>query len=153
MAAEHSSGFSPRARLCIAAGAAVVAAFVAYNAGAAETFQVRLTPVPIEAANAAKTKGAGSASASLDGATLLVTGSFSGLQGAATVAGLHEGPALGVRGPAVADFTVPQAASGAFNAQFELTPQQLQSLHAGRLYLQIHSAAAPDGNLWGWLLP
>jgi hypothetical protein len=60
---------------------------------------------------------------------------------------------LGVRGPSVAEFTVPQAASGSFNAEFKLTPPQLQSLHQGRLYLQIHSAAAPDGNLWGWLLP
>jgi hypothetical protein len=85
--------------------------------------------------------------------TLTVSGSFSGLQGAATVAGLHEGAVLGVRGPAVADFTVPQAASGSFSAQFKLTPAQVQSLHQGRLYLQIHSATAPDGNLWGWLLP
>jgi CHRD domain len=151
MAAEHSSGSSPRASLC--AAAAVVAVFATFGAGAAESFKARLTPVPIEAATAAKTKGGGNASASLDGATLTVTGSFAGLQGAATLAGLHEGPALGVRGPSVAEFAVPQSASGSFNAQFKLTPTQLQSLHQGRLYLQIHSAAAPDGNLWGWLLP
>jgi hypothetical protein len=60
---------------------------------------------------------------------------------------------LGVRGPAVAEFTVPQSPSGSFNAQFKLTPSQLDSLRLGRLYLQIHSVAAPDGNLWGWLLP
>jgi hypothetical protein len=150
MAAEHSSGSSPRA-LC--AAAAVVAVLATFGAHAAESFRVRLTPVPIEASTAAKTKGSGSASASLDGSTLTVTGSFAGLQGAATVAALHEGPVLGVRGPSVADFTVPQSASGSFNATFKLTPAQLQSLHQGRLYLQIHSAAAPDGNLWGWLLP
>ena len=151
MAAEHSSGFSPRAPLC--AAAAFVAVLATFGAHAAESFKVRLTPVPIEASTAAKTKGSGNASASLDGSTLTVTGSFAGLQGAATVAGLHEGPVLGVRGPSVAEFTVPQAASGSFNAEFKLTPAQLQSLHQGRLYLQIHSAAAPDGNLWGWLLP
>jgi hypothetical protein len=151
MAAEHSSGSSPRATLC--AAAAVVAVLAMVGAHAAEAFKVRLTPVPIEASTAAKTTGAGRASASLDGSTLTVTGSFAGLQGAATVAGLHEGPVLGVRGPAVAEFTVPQSASGSFNAEFKLTPPQLESLHQGRLYLQIHSAAAPDGNLWGWLLP
>ncbi len=86
---------------------------------AAEAFKVRLTPVPIEASTAAKTTGNGRASASLDGSTLTVTGSFAGLQGAATVAGLHEGPVLGVRGPAVAEFTVPQSASGSFNARVQ----------------------------------
>ena len=151
MAAEHSSGSSPRALLC--AAAAVTAVLATFGVDAAESFKVRLTPVPIEASTAAKTKGSGSASASLDGSTLTVTGSFAGLQGAATVAALHEGPVLGVRGPSVAEFTVPQSASGSFNATFKLAPAQLQSLHQGRLYLQIHSAAAPDGNLWGWLLP
>ena len=136
--------------MCAATAIAVLAAFGAH---AAEAFKVRLTPVPIEASTAAKTKGSGSASASLDGSTLKVTGSFAGLVGAATVAALHEGPVLGVRGPAVAEFTVPQAPSGSFSAEFKLTTAQLQTLHQGRLYLQIHSAAAPDGNLWGWLLP
>lgn len=151
MAAEHSSGSSPRAPL--RAGAAVFAVLAMLGAHAAEGFKARLTPVPIEASTAAKTTGSGSASASLEGSTLTVTGSFAGLQGAATVAGLHEGPVLGVRGPVVAEFKVPSSASGSFNAEFKLTPAQLESLHRGRLYLQIHSAAAPDGNLWGWLLP
>jgi CHRD domain-containing protein len=137
----------------LCAATAVVAVLAAFGAHAAEAFKVRLTPVPIEASTAAKTKGSGRASASLDGSTLTVMGSFAGLVGPATVAALHEGPVLGVRGPSVADFTVPQAASGSFNALFKLTPAQLTSLHQGRLYLQIHSAAAPDGNLWGWLLP
>ncbi len=151
MVGEPSSASAPRAPSCVAATvAAVLAIFAAH---AAETFKVRLTPVPIEASTAAKTKGSGNASASLDGSTLRVTGSFTGLQGPATVAGLHEGPVLGVRGPSVAEFAVPQSASGSFNAQFKLTPTQVESLHRGRLYLQIHSAAAPDGNLWGWLLP
>jgi len=151
MTAEHSSGRSPRAGLY--AAAVVGAAIASFAATAAESYKVRLTPVPIEAATSAATKGRGSATASFDGATLIVTGSFSGLAGAATVAGLHEGAVLGVRGPQVADFAVPQAASGSFNAQLKLSPAQVQSLHQGRLYLQIHSATAPDGNLWGWLLP
>jgi len=150
MTAEHSSGDSPRNWICAAALAAL---FATFGASAAESYKVRLTPVPIEAATSAATKGRGSATGSLDGATLTVNGSFAGLTSAATVAGLHEGPVLGVRGPSVADFTVPQAASGSFSAQFKLTPAQVQSLHEGRLYLQIHSASAPDGNLWGWLLP
>jgi hypothetical protein len=33
-----------------------------------------------------------------------------------------------------------------------LTPEHVQSLSEGRLYIQIASAGAPDGNVWGWLL-
>lgn len=124
-----------------------------FAASGADAFKVRLTPVPIEASTAAKTKGGGSATASLDGTTLTLNGSFTGLQGAATVARLHDGVATGVRGPAVADFTVPQAASGTFTATLTLTAAQAESVREGRTYLLIHSAAAPDGNLWGWLLP
>ena len=151
MAAEDVSGASPRAWVRVVV--ALVAAITTFAASGADSFKVRLTPVPIEAATSAATKGRGSASASLNGTTLTVNGSFSGLTGAATVAALHEGPVLGVRGPTLAEFMVPQAASGSFSAQFTLTPAQVQSLHQGRLYLQIHSTSAPDGNLWGWLLP
>jgi hypothetical protein len=121
---------------------------------AGEAFKVRLTPVPIEASTAAKTKGNGSATVALDGTTLTVNGSFAGLQGAATVARLHEGAATGVRGPAVADITVPQSTSGSFTATLTLTAAQAESLRQGRMYLQIDSTAAPapDGNLWGWVL-
>jgi hypothetical protein len=35
---------------------------------------------------------------------------------------------------------------------FDLTPQQVGDLQGGRLYVQLQSEKAPDGNLWGWLL-
>ena len=118
---------------------------------AAETFAVRLSPVPIDAQTRGQVTGRGEASAELDGRKLAVTGAFSGLQAAATVAGLHEGAAKGVRGPQIAAINVPAAASGPFSLNITLTARQLESLRAGRLYIQIHSASAPDGNLWGWL--
>ncbi len=34
----------------------------------------------------------------------------------------------------------------------DLTPEQVQALHVGQLYIQISSEKAPEGNLWGWLL-
>ena len=59
---------------------------------------------------------------------------------------------MGVRGPPFADVTVPAATSGDFSAEVALTPAQIEALRQGRIYLQIHSASAPDGNLWGWVL-
>jgi opacity protein-like surface antigen len=131
----------------------VMACGVAAGASAADTFRIRLTPVPIEASTAAATTGLGSATAQLDGTKLTLKGNFAGLKGAATVARLHEGAVTGVRGPAIADFTVPATQSGSFTADLTLTAAQADSVRRGHVYVQIASASAPDGNLWGWLLP
>ena len=143
-------------RLAKRAPRAVLAAFLALAlpaaALAAENFHARLSPVPIDATTAAATKGTGTAAAELDGTKLKLSGSFSGLRGAATVARLHEGVATGVRGPAILEVAVPHEASGSFAVELTLTAAQAQGLRSGHVYLQIHSEAAPDGNLWGWLL-
>ena len=83
---------------------------------------------------------------------LTLRGNFAGLKGAATVARLHQGAVMGVRGPAIADVTVPAATSGTFTAEVTLTAAQVEGLRQGHVYLQIHSETAPDGNLWGWLV-
>ena len=138
----------------VSVSAAVLTAFaLAFAAASQQTFKVRLRPVPIEASTAASTTGAGEALAELAGTRLTLRGSFAGLKGPATVARLHQGPVMGVRGPAIADVTVPSAVSGTFSAELALTPVQVESLRQGHVYLQIHSEAAPDGNLWGWLIP
>lgn len=131
----------------------LVGAAVAWAAYAQQSFKVRLRPVPIEASTAANTTGAGEATAQIAGARLTLRGNFAGLKGPATVARLHQGAVMGVRGPAFADVAVPAATDGAFNAEITLTAAQLEGLRQGHVYLQIHSETAPDGNLWGWLLP
>jgi hypothetical protein len=131
----------------------LVATALALQAGAQQSFKVRLRPVPIEASTAANTTGAGEATAQLAGTKLTVRGNFAGLKGAATVAHLHQGAVMGVRGPAIADVSVPAVTNGNFTADVTLTAAQVEALRQGHIYLQIHSETAPDGNLWGWLLP
>jgi hypothetical protein len=121
-------------------------------AEAPETYKVRLSPVPVEAKTRADIAGIGSATATLAGTKVSITGSFEGLRSPALDAKLHQGPVTGVRGPAIFDLTVAHAANGAVSASLDLTPQQIESLKKGRLYIQIDSEKAPDGNLWGWLL-
>jgi hypothetical protein len=113
---------------------------------------VRLTPVPIDAAMRATVTGIGTASATLNDRTLTVNGSFEGLRSPATIAQIHQGPAMGVRGPVLFDLTVSKAMEGSISGTFKLTPGQVENLLKGKLYIQIHSEKAPDGNLWGWLL-
>jgi CHRD domain len=122
------------------------------GAQAPETYRVRLSPVPVEAKTRADIAGLGSATATLVGAKLTISGSFDGLRSPAIAAKMHLSPVTGVHGPAIMDMTVEHATKGALSASLELTPPQVESLKKGRLYIQIDSEKAPDGNLWGWLL-
>jgi hypothetical protein len=115
-------------------------------------FKTRLAPVPIDVTMQATIAGSGAVSGSLAGNKLTVTGTFEGLKSPATIAKIRRSAVRGVRGPEIFDLTVTQAVSGTIGGSFELTPQQITELQAGRLYVQVHSEKAPDGNLWGWLL-
>jgi hypothetical protein len=120
---------------------------------AAQTYVARLTPVRIDAAMRATVSGMGSATATLSGTRLSLSGTFEGLRTPATVARIHQGAVMGVLGAAILDLTVSKGTDGSISGSFQLTPEQVDSLRSGKLYIQIHSEKAPDGNLWGWLLP
>jgi hypothetical protein len=132
--------------------ALAIACALPLTAQAPETYKVRLSPVPIEAKTRAEIAGIGSATATLAGAKLSITGSFEGLRSPAVAGKIHQGPVTGVRGPAIVDLTIAHGTSGMVSAALDLTPQQIELLKKGRLYIQIDSEKAPDGNLWGWLL-
>jgi hypothetical protein len=122
------------------------------SAQGVQKFRARLSPVPIDAAMMATVTGSGSATAELAGTRLSVNARFDGLRSPATVARLHLGQA-GVRGPAIVDLTATRATSGTVTGNLTLTALQADDLRKGRVYLQLHSEKAPDGNLWGWFFP
>lgn len=124
----------------------------AQNPKADERFKTRLSPVGIDASLRAAVTGSGSVSAVLTGTKLSITGTFDGMQSPATVAHVQMGVATGVRGPAIGDLDVSHAAAGSITGTLNLTAEQIESLRKGKLYVQIYSEKAPDGNLWGWLL-
>src|SRR5262245_19514782 len=112
-----------------------------------ERFSGRLAPVPIDATMRASVTGSGSMSAVLTGTRLSINGKFAGLAGPATVARLHQGVVTGVRGPAVSELTISKSASGTLSGTVTLTAEQIENLKKGKLYIQIHSEKAPEGNL------
>jgi len=118
----------------------------------APQYRARLSVVPIDIAMQSTIAGSGSVTAALKGSTLTITGAFSGLKTAATVARIHRSPKTAMRGPAIGDLTATADTSGTISGSIELTKAQIDDLAAGRLYIQLHSQKAPDGNLWGWLL-
>ena len=137
--------------------AALTAAAVLWFAppGAAqnpERFKVRLTTVPMDGGMRGTVAGSGSATATLGGSTLSISGTFEGLKSPATAATLHSGVARGVRGVSVAELVVSKGVRGTVTGSVMLTPDQVKGLRDGRLYLELASEKAPDGNLWGWIL-
>ncbi len=117
-----------------------------------ERYRGRLTPVPVDGVTRNAITGIGSVTAVLEGSRLTITGTFEDLREPATEAHIHRGLATGVRGTAFYELTVSRMASGEVSGSLELNPDQIDSLREGRLYIQIHSEIAPEGNLWGWLL-
>ena len=115
-------------------------------------YKARLSVVPLDIAMQNTVAGSGTVNATLNGTTLAVTGTFTGLKTPATVVRVHRGPKMAMRGPALGDLSATAATSGTITGTIELTREQIDDLAAGRLYVQLHSEKAPDGNLWGWLL-
>ena len=115
-------------------------------------YKVRLAPVPMDIAMRSTVAGSGAATAVLKGTSLTINGMFDGLRSPATAARLHQGPKMGLRGMPFADLTIAKATNGMMSGSVTLTPEQARAFEQGRVYLQISSERAPDGNLWGWFV-
>ena len=146
-------------RQCIvtmAMTAALVGSALPLAAQGGEKYTARLGWVPTAGPNdRANVTGKGSATGTLSGRKLTISGTFEGLAAPATVARLHQGIAKGARGAAITDLMVTKGASGSLTGSVDLTAPQVEALKQGKLYIQLHSekGVAPDGsNLWGWFL-
>lgn len=126
----------------------------AARAQTGKTYQARLSALPVDGPPMMATiAGNGSVTAVVTGTRLTITGTFTALKSAATQVKIHRAM-KGVRGPAVLDLPPPtRADAGEITGTVELTPSQMDDLERERLYVQLSSEKAPDGNLWGWLLP
>jgi CHRD domain-containing protein len=125
----------------------------AASPASASVFKGRLSPVPISADMVSRITGSGSVTAQLNGTSLTISGLFTGLQSPATLAHVHIGERIAVRGPAVFDVRIDKATTGSMSATLELSESQVASLRRGLFYVQVHSEQAAEGNIWGWLLP
>jgi CHRD domain-containing protein len=118
-----------------------------------KAYKARLSTVPMDLTMASTVAGTGLVTATLAGRTLTINGTFEGLRSPATIAQVHKSPVAGVRGPVLFDLKVSSGTDGTITGTIELTPAQRDDLDKRRLYVQLHSEKAPDGNLWGWLIP
>jgi hypothetical protein len=148
---ESVASFGAMNRRWVTAAAPVLLAATLLAQGT--HYRARLSVMPLDVAMQATMAGSGTVTATLKGNTLTIAGTFNGLKTPATVARIHRAPRTAMRGPAIADLTATAATSGTISGAVELTKAHVDDLAAGRLYVQLHSEKAPEGNLWGWLLP
>lgn len=108
---------------------------------------------------AVQTNASGSASVTVDGKEVEVDGTFKDLSGNATAAHIH-GPAdENSNGPVICNLVVPASPSGKISAgeaagtcgAIELTDAQIKAFEDGKMYINIHTGAYPDGEIRGQL--
>jgi len=128
-------------------------AFAGAVQAAEQKYATRLTAVAYDGAMRANVQGDGQVSATLDGSKLTVSGRFTSLPSSATSARLYSGAGIGVPGSALLDLQLNGQTDGSLSGSFTLNSKQLAALRQGHVYVQINSQKAPEGNLWGWLLP
>jgi hypothetical protein len=140
----------------LAIGMVVQLCGISLLAQSGDNFKARLAPVPaLNPLTVPMVAGIGSATATLSGKKLTVSGTFDKLASPATVAHLSMGQVTGVRGTSIFDLTVSKTGtgtSGTISGTFDLTAEQVDALKKGRLYVQLHSEGVPNGHLMGWLL-
>lgn len=102
-----------------------------------------------------QTTGTGAVTASFDPSTKVLTweGNFSGLSGAATAAHFH-GPAEPGKNAGVAIWISEKGKTldSPFKGTATLTDAQASDLQAGLMYVNVHTAANPGGELRGQLV-
>jgi hypothetical protein len=139
---------SRSSRILICAAAALLLAAPAFAAG----YEAQLDPAPFDATTRADViESIGNLTATLEGSTLTVRGTFSNFTSPATGGSFRIGLAKGVPGDAIGTLTVERARQGSFSGTIRLTSAQMAALKKEALYVRIDSEKAPDGNVQGWL--
>ena len=136
----------------ILCAALLLATPLSIGAAFAASYEAELDPTPFDATNRADViESIGNVTATLDGNTLTVKGTFSNFTSPATNGSFRIGLAKGVPGDAIGSLTVEHARQGAFSGSIKLNAAHLAALKREALYIRIDSEKAPDGNVQGWL--
>ena len=149
--------FHKRSRYVCAA--ALLLAFTAPVFAADVKYATELDPVAFDNSTVKNTVGIGHVTATLSGSTLTVTGDYSGLSSEAIAVnlvlgfgpGVAGGATGGLAGTTVGKLTMGGGMSGQISGSVKMNAAKLAALKKGALYVELDSAKAPNGNLWGWL--
>lgn len=128
--------------------ALAAALFLAASGAGAEVVRYKATLNGASEVPANQEKGTGLANLEFDTATKLLTWTvtYSGLTGPATAAHIHGFAAVGANAPPIIPF--PQPASP-IRGSTTLNDGQVSALTSGQLYVNVHTAAHPPGEIRG----
>lgn len=143
-------GHNAISRLSTSFVCALILLFSASAVAQTETFRARLSPMPTTPQTVTTITGEGEVILTLSGNTLTVAGNFAGMNSAATMAHVHNGPPA-QPGPVVHTLEVTKMPGGEISATLELTDEQVTALRSNELYVQVHSETNPPGELRGWI--
>ena len=129
----------------------IVSASAFSQANMGNSLRGRLSPMPVTPQTVRTITGEGEVRAVLNGTTLTVSGNYTGMSSAATMAHIHQGPKA-IPGPVVLRLDIAGGNAGTISGTLTLTPDLIEALHAESLYVQIHSETNPEGELRGWLM-
>ncbi len=129
----------------------IVSASAFSQANMGNSLRGRLSPMPVTPQTVRTITGEGEVRAVLNGNTLTVSGNYTGMSSAATMAHIHQGPKA-IPGPVVLRLDIAGGNAGTISGTLTLTPELIEALHAESLYVQIHSETNPEGELRGWLM-
>lgn len=105
-----------------------------------------------ERPNAVQTSAAGTVTAALEGSTLKLSVSFSGLSANAAAGHIHGPAGKDAAAPVLFPFkNVPAATSGSFTETVTLSDAQIKDLREGNYYVNIHTSNNPGGEIRGQL--
>lgn len=133
---------------------AAMALVSTHIASAQSTFEAFLTGLGENPPNASPATGFGTVVLSADQTMITVNESWSGLLSPATGSHIHGPAGAGTNALILFPFSgVPNATAGAIPEQtFAITPTQVGYLFAGFLYMNVHDAVFPGGEIRGQLL-
>src|SRR5262249_7153376 len=117
---------SRRSSIALCAGLLLATPVLTTAALAAGSYEAELDPTPFDPPNRADViESIGNLTATLDGSTLTVKGTFSNFTSPATGGSFRIGLAKGVPGDAIGTLTVEHARQGAFSGSVKLNAAQL----------------------------
>jgi len=144
-------GVVPLLALVATIGAALTG--LAPRASAATTYTASLSGTQESPPNASPATGFATVVLSTDETMITVDLTFSGLTAPATAAHIHGPAAPGTNAPVLLTFIgFPATTSGTYMQSFAITPTQVVQLKGGLLYVNIHNATFPGGEIRGQLV-
>jgi hypothetical protein len=138
-------------RTAIAAAAFLAAAALLPQAAAAQpmAMSAKLSAASEVPPNASTGTGTGTFSLDMGSKVLTYRVEYSGLTGPATAAHIHGPAAPGANAPPVVPFANP---ASPITGTVTLTDAQIADLHAGRYYVNVHTAANRGGEIRGQIV-